>query len=53
MVQLLKVDPNESGSLAHFSFVRWYLDDEVSLNFTKEAELLVFWGSKVTMMDIW
>ena len=26
MVQMWKVDPNESGSLEHFSFVRWYVD---------------------------
>ena len=26
MVQMWKVDPNESGSLEHFPFVRWYVD---------------------------
>ena len=34
---LRKVDPNESGSLNRFSFVRWYVDEEVSLDSTEEA----------------
>ena len=29
---LWKVDPNESGSLEHFDFLRWYVDEEVSLD---------------------
>ena len=28
---LRKVDPNESSSLDRFGFVRWYVDEEVSL----------------------
>ena len=31
---LRKVDPNESGSLERFYFVRWYVDEEVSLDST-------------------
>ena len=30
-VCLQKVDPNEIGSLDRFDFLRWYLDEEVSL----------------------
>ena len=40
---LRKLDPNESGSLDRFAFVRWYVDEEVSLDSAKEAELLVGW----------
>ena len=29
---LRKVDPNESGSLDRFDFVRWYVDEEVSMD---------------------
>ena len=47
--QLRKVDPNESGSLDRFAFVRWYVDlvegpdgdkleEEVSLDSAEEAE---------------
>ena len=38
-----KVDPNKSGILDHFSFVRWYVDEEVSLDYAEEAERLVGW----------
>ena len=31
---LHKVDPNESGSLDYFAFVRWYVKKEVSLDST-------------------
>ena len=41
---LSKVDPNESGSLDHFAFVRWYLDKEVSLDCTYEVESLLGLG---------
>ena len=41
---LIKVDPNESGSLDHFAFVRWYLDNEVSLDSTYEVEMLLGLG---------
>ena len=37
-VYLRKVDPNESGSLDHFSFLRWYVDKEVSLDSAEEEE---------------
>ena len=41
--RLRKVDPNESGSLDHFAFVRWYVDKEVSLDSAEEVERLVGW----------
>ena len=48
MGQLQKVDPNESGSLDHFAFVRWYvnlfegpdgdkLEEEVYLESTEQV----------------
>ena len=46
------VDPNESVSLDRFPFVRWYANDEVSLDSAEEAESLVGWACKVTLMDI-
>ena len=51
-VHLQKVDPNWSGSLEHFPFLRWCVDKEVSLDFTEEAEYLVGWGYKASLMDI-
>ena len=51
-VKLRKVDPNESGILDRFAFVRWYVDEEVSLEYVEEAEILVGWGCKVSLMDI-
>ena len=41
---LREVYPNESGSLDHFIFVRWYVDKEVSLKSLEEAERFVGWG---------
>ena len=32
MGHLRKVDPNESVSLEHFDFVRYYVDKEVSMD---------------------
>ena len=52
MSHLQKLDPNESGSLDRFEFVRWYVDEEVSLGSTEEAKRLVGWGCKVSLMDI-
>ena len=52
MVHLQKVEPNESGSLDRFYFVRWYVDEEVSMDSTEEVEILVGWGCKVSLMDI-
>ena len=52
MVHLQKVDPNESGSLDRFSFVRWYMEEEVSLESAEEAERLAGWGCKFSLMDI-
>ena len=50
--QLRKVDPNESGGLDRFVIVRWFVDKEVSLGYAEEAESLVGWGCKVSLMDI-
>ena len=52
MGNLQKLDPNESGSLDHFTFVKWYVDEEVSLDSAGEAERLVGWGCKISMMDL-
>ena len=49
---LRKVDPNESGSLDSFAFVRCYVDKAVSLDSTEEAARLVVWGCKVILMDL-
>ena len=49
---LRKVYPNESGSLDRFDFVRWYVVEEVSLDSAEEAELLVGWDCKVSMLDL-
>ena len=34
-------DQNESGSLDRFDFVRWYVDEEVSLESAEESECFV------------
>ena len=47
-----KVDPNESGSLERFPFVRWYVDKEVSLESAEEAECLVGWGYNASLKDL-
>ena len=47
-----KVDPNEIVGLECFPFVRYYVDNGVSLGSAKEAEHLVGWGCKVSMMDL-
>ena len=49
---LRKVDPNESCSLDRFTFVRWYVDEEVSLDSAEEAERLVGWACKVVLVDL-
>ena len=49
---LRKVDPNESDSLDRFSFVRWYVDKEVSLESVEEAERLVGWDCRVSLLDL-
>ena len=49
---LRKVDPNESGSLDRFSFVRWYVEEEVSLDSAEDTERLVGWAFKVGLVDI-
>ena len=38
---LQKLDPNKSGSVYRFSFERWYVDKEVSLDYVEESERLV------------
>ena len=48
--QMRKVDPNESGSLDLFIFVRWYVNEEVSLESTEESESFVCWFCKVRLM---
>ena len=50
--RLHKVDPNESVSLDYFSFVRWYVEKELSLDSTEEAEYLVGWSCKVILIDL-
>ena len=35
-----------------FSFVIWYVDEEVSLDYAEEIERLVGWGFKVSLMDL-
>ena len=47
-----KVDPNESGGLGRFAFVSWYVNKEVSLESAEEAEHLISWGWKVSLLDI-
>ena len=41
MGHLRKLYPNESVSLDRFAFVRWYVDEEVSLDSVEEANVLV------------
>ena len=50
-VHLHKVDLNNIGSLDHLDFVRWYVDEEVSMDSIEEAEGLVGWGCKVILVD--
>ena len=50
--QLLKVDPNESGILYRFDFMRQYVDEEVSLDSTEEVGNLVGWVCKLSLMYI-
>ena len=47
-----KLDPNESGRLDRFDFVRCYMNREVFLDSEEEAECLMGWGCKVSLMDI-
>ena len=49
-VNLGKLYPNESGSLERFAFLRWYVDEEVSLDYADEEERLVGWGLNVSLM---
>ena len=49
---LRKVDPNESGSFDSFVFVRWYMDNEVSLDYAEEAESLVGRAGKIILMGL-
>ena len=49
---LSKVYPNESDSLDRFDFVRWYVVEEVFLDSAEEAENLLGWACKVSLMDV-
>ena len=49
---LRKVDPNEIGSLERFVFVRWYVENEVSMDSSEEAESLVGWACNVSLIYI-
>ena len=52
MGHLRKVDSNESGSLDHFAFVRWYMDKEVSMDSAYEGGCFVGWACKASLMDL-
>ena len=47
-----KVYPNESISLDYFVLVRWYVDEEVSLESAEEVEFLVGCDCKVRLMGL-
>ena len=47
-----KVDPNDSGGFDRFDFVRYYIEEEVSLYSEDDADRLVGWGCKVSLVDI-
>ena len=47
---LHKIDPNKSGSFDRFFIVRWYVDKEVSLESTEDAERFVDWVCKVGLV---
>ena len=49
---LWKLEPNESSILDRFDFVRWYMDEEIYMESSEEAERLVGWGCKVSLMGI-
>ena len=51
MGHLQKVDQKQF-SLDHFAFVRWYVEDEVSMDSVDEEEHLVGWGCKVSLKDL-
>ena len=50
--QQRRVESNESFTLDSFAFVSWYVDKEVSVDCIEEAEHLVDWGCKVSLMDL-
>ena len=35
-----------------FSFLRWYVENEVSLDFAEESERFLVWGYKVSLMNL-
>ena len=49
---LWKVDPNESGSLDRFAFVKCYVEEEVSLESAEDSERLVGCGCNYSLMDL-
>ena len=50
--QQRRVESNESFNLESFAFVSCYVDKEVSMDSIEEAEHLVDWGCKVSLMDL-
>ena len=44
--RLRKLYPNESASLKCFAFVRWYVDREVSLEFSKGCRTFFWVGAE-------
>ena len=49
---MCKVYPNETDSLDRFTYMRLYVDKELSMDSVEEAYSLVGWGCKVNLMDI-
>ena len=49
---LWKVELNEIGILDIFSFVRWYVDNEIALDSVEDKERLVGWGCKVSLIGL-
>ena len=50
--RMQREDPNESVSLDRFAFVRWYMDEEVSVDSAEEAELFLGWYCKFIMLGL-
>ena len=48
--RLRKVGLNKSGSLDRFAFVRWYVDEEVSLDSAEKTENLVGWDCNFSLL---
>ena len=52
VVNMRKVEQNESVSLDYLTYVGWYVEYEVSMGYSEEAASLVGWGYKVILMDL-